>query len=155
FGIAKLLEEDGSGEATSLTREGGSALTPEFAAPEQITGGAVTTATDVYALGTLLYVLLSGRHPAEGSLGSTADMVRAMVDTDPHRVSDSPGEDDAAARSTTREGLRRLLRGDLDVIVARCLKKAPAERYPSVSMLAEDVQRYLDDEPIGARPDTL
>src|SRR5262249_58352085 len=77
------------------------------------------------------------------------------VDRDPRRVSDSPREDDASARSTTREGLRRLLRGDLDVIVARCLKKAPAERYPSVSMLAEAVQRYLDDEPIGARPDTL
>jgi len=155
FGIAKLLEEDGSGEATSLTREGGSALTPEFAAPEQITGGAVTTATDVYALGTLLYVLLSGRHPAEESLGSTARLVRAIVDTDPDRVSTSPGDDDASARNTTREGLKRVLRGDLDVIVARCLKKAPAERYASVSMLAEDVQRYLDDEPIGARPDTL
>jgi serine/threonine protein kinase/Tfp pilus assembly protein PilF len=162
FGIAKLLEGEGiGGVATALTREGGSALTPEYAAPEQVTGGAVTTATDVYALGTLLYELLTGRHPAESALGSTADLVRAIVDTEPQRLSDSvtrpaqTRERNAAARGTTPEGLRRALKGDLDVIVARTLKKPPEERYASVTALADDIGRYLNDQPIGARRDTL
>jgi len=162
FGIAKLLEGEGvGGEATALTREGGSALTPEYAAPEQVTGGAVTTATDVYALGTLLYELLTGRHPAEPALGSTADLVKAIVDTDPQRISDAvtrpaeTREKNAAARGTTPEALRRALKGDLDVIVARALKKKPEERYASVTALADDIERYLHDQPIGARRDTL
>ncbi len=166
FGIAKLLEGEGvGGEATALTREGGSALTPEYAAPEQVTGSAVTTATDVYALGTLLYELLTGRHPAEPALKSTADLVKAIVDTDPQRISDAVAdirtrpaetrEKNAAARGTTPEGLRRSLKGDLDVIVSRALKKKSEERYSSVTALADDIERYLNDEPIGARRDTL
>jgi serine/threonine-protein kinase len=166
FGIAKLLEGEGeSGAATALTREGGRALTPEFAAPEQVTGGAVTTATDVHTLGTLLYILLSGRHPAAGALRSPAEMVRAIVDVEPPRVSDAFAggtteevEDRrraAEARGTTPEALRRELAGDLDTIVAKTLKKNPAERYPSVTALADDLRRFLRDEPIGARPDTL
>ena len=145
FGIAKLLEEEGgAGEATALTREGGRALTPEYAAPEQVTGGTITTATDVYALGTLLYVLLAGRHPAAGSLGSTASLVKAIVDTDPPRLSDA-----SPAR------LRRALQGDLDTIVAKALKKDAAQRYASVTAFADDLGRTLRNEPIGARPDTL
>ena len=166
FGIAKLLEGEGEGgAATALTREAGRALTPEFAAPEQVTGGAVTTATDVYALGTLLYILLSGRHPAGDALRSPAEIVRAIVDAQPPRLSDTfaaggtAGAEDARraaeARGTTPDALRRELRGDLDTIVAKTLKKDPAERYPSVTALAEDLRRYLRHEPIGARPDTL
>ena len=166
FGIAKLLDGEGiSGEATALTREGGRAMTPEYAAPEQVTGGAITTATDVYALGTMLYVLLAGRHPAGAALGSTVELVRAIVDTEPQRLSDAfaptrmrtePAAAEASrARSTTGDGLRRLLKGDLDTIVAKALKKNPAERYPSVTALAEDVRRYLDHQPISARPDTV
>jgi serine/threonine protein kinase/Tfp pilus assembly protein PilF len=166
FGIAKLLEgEAGSGEATALTREEGRALTPEYAAPEQVTGGAVTTATDVYALGTLLYVLLSGRHPAEAALHSPVDLLKAIVDAEPKRLSiavaetraKTPDEQSskAAMRSTTPDGLRRLLRGDLDTIVAKALKKNPEERYRSVAALAEDLKRYLGHEPIRARPDKL
>jgi eukaryotic-like serine/threonine-protein kinase len=147
FGIAKLLEGEAvGGEATALTRDGGRALTPEYAAPEQVTGGAVTTATDVYALGTLLYVLLAGRHPAEESLSSTAALIRAIMDTDPPRLSDAANLSDAR---------RRRLVGDCDTIAAKALKKRPEERYASVTALGEDIRRFLAHEPIGARPDTL
>jgi len=156
FGIAKLLEEEtGAGEATDLTREGGRALTPEFAAPEQMTGGAVTTATDVFALGNLLFLLLTGRHPVGGALGSPAELLKAVVETDPKRPSESTTAPDAETRATTPEALRRQLRGDLDTIAAKALKKEPAERYASVEALAADVRHYLALEPIGARPDTL
>ena len=165
FGIAKLLEgEGGTGPETALTQEAGRALTPEFAAPEQISGGAVTTATDVYALGTLLYVLLTGRHPAGDSRRSPAELLRFVLERDPERPSSVVAEkrdrspegnrDLAAARATTPDALHRLLRGDLDTIVAKALKKNPAQRYASVTALADDVRRYLRSEPIGARPDT-
>jgi eukaryotic-like serine/threonine-protein kinase len=156
FGIAKLLE-DGSGEGptTALTREGGRALTPEFAAPEQLTGGRITTATDVHALGTILYLLIAGRHPAGPARDNPARLLRAIVETDPKRPSEAATDSDAAARSTTPDGLRRQLRGDLDTIAAKALKKNPSERYRSVEALAADVRRYLGDEPIAARADTL
>jgi eukaryotic-like serine/threonine-protein kinase len=162
FGIAKLLESDaGGGEATSITREGGRALTPEYAAPEQLTGGPITTATDVYSLGVLLHLLLGGGHPAGPALRSPAELLRAIVDSEPPRLSDAAADatartaGDAAAHRATRNRLRRALRGDLDTIVAKALKKDPRERYASVASLADDLERYLKDEPISARPDTL
>ena len=166
FGIAKLLEGEGeAGVATALTREGGRALTPEFAAPEQITGDAVTTATDVYALGTLLYLLLTGHHPTESALRSPAELVQAILETEPDRPSDAvqasrkktaeTAAGNASARSTTPDALRRALEGDLDTIVGKALKKNPSERYASVTALADDLRRYLRHEPISARPDSL
>jgi serine/threonine protein kinase len=165
FGIAKLLEGEGhTGAITQLTREGGGALTPEYAAPEQVTGGPVTTATDVYSLGVLLYLLLTGQHPAGVGPHSPADLVKAIVDTEPLDPSEVvvPAKLDAdgvvanaAKRATTPEKLGRLLRGDLDTIVAKALKKNPQERYPSVTLLADDLRRYLQHEPISARPDTV
>jgi serine/threonine protein kinase/tetratricopeptide (TPR) repeat protein len=166
FGIAKLLEGETGGSAgtSALTREAGAALTPEFAAPEQLTHGQVTTATDVYALGVVLHVLLTGEHPNAEALGSPALLVRAIVEGEPRRMSDvvAARRADAATQSEhiehfgiTPARLRRELRGDLDTIVAKMLKTNPAERYSSVTALADDLRRYLRGEPIGARPDTL
>jgi tetratricopeptide (TPR) repeat protein len=160
FGIAKLMEGEGqTGAATLLTQEGGSALTPQYAAPEQLTGQPVTTATDVYALGVLLYLLFTGRHPAGSGPHSPAELVRAIVETEPARASGTiaSAEDKTIAekRGTTLEKLQRQLRGDLDTIVGKALKKNPQERYASVTGFAGDLQRYLKHEPISARPDTF
>lgn len=160
FGIAKILAEEGqSTDATLLTLESGSALTPQFAAPEQVTGDAITTATDVYALGVLLYVLLTGQHPAGSSSQSAAKLIKAIVETEPQRASDvaiaSANTDACEKRAATCESLGRQLRGDIDTILSKALKKAPAERYTSVTALAEDLRRYLKHEPISARPDTV
>jgi serine/threonine protein kinase/tetratricopeptide (TPR) repeat protein len=151
FGIAKLVEPGtygdavDSAESSAVSREVKRAMTPHFAAPEQLAGGPVTTATDVYALGVLLYILLSGHHPAGESASSPATLLRAIVETEPARVSDA----------IEPRGLRRTLRGDLDAIVAKALKKNPFERYATVTALADDIGRYLRHEPISVRPHTL
>jgi serine/threonine protein kinase len=162
FGIAKLLEdEDPENTPTQLTRAGDSPLTPEYAAPEQVTGAPITTATDIYALGVLLYQLLSGQHPAGKALRSPAALVKAIVDTEPPRLSTVftlSGVDAATSatnRASTPERLRRLLHGDLDTIVGKALKKTPQERYSSVTVMADDLRRYLKNEPISVRPDTI
>ena len=166
FGIAKLLENDEedrirSGDNVPLTRDAWAA-TPQYAAPEQVAGGMVTTATDVYALGVLLYVLLTGTHPAGDAALTPATLMHAIVEVDPRRPSDvvakeTPEALDAQALrcSTTPGRLRRMLRGDLDTIVAKTLKKNAAERYVSVTALADDLRRFLRREPITAQPDTL
>ncbi|MFZ0594930.1 MAG: protein kinase [Bryobacteraceae bacterium] len=165
FGIAKLLEDETqTAGVTLLTRESGAALTPRYATPEQLTGGPITTATDIYSLGVLLYVLLTGHHPARGSAQSTADLVKSIVQTEPMRMPDvvrtETGDTGTAAeiagkRSTTPEKLIRALGGDLDVIIRKALKKDPQERYSSATAFAGDLQRYLSNDPISARPDTL
>jgi len=158
FGIAKLLAREGdTAPATMLTMEGGGALTPRFAAPEQVTGGTVTTATDVYALGVLLYLLLTGEHPAGASLQSPADLVRAVVELEAPRASKIilAGSIVAEKRDVTPAKLRRQLSGDLDTILGKALKKNPQERYASVTAFADDLQRYLKHEAIGVRPDTF
>jgi serine/threonine-protein kinase len=147
FGIAKLIDPE-IGDPAAETREGASALTPEYAAPEQVTGGDVTTATDVYSLGVLLCVLLTGRHPAGSAPRTPAEWVRAITDVEPPLMSD-------LAAAPAHGKLRAALRGDLDNIVARALRKLPRERYPSVEALADDLRRYLRNEPVSARPDTL
>lgn len=166
FGIAKLLEDETTpGQATELTREGGRALTPEYAAPEQVLGAPVTTATDVYALGILLYLLLGGQHPVGQNAKSPAELIKAIVDTQPPRLSDAVAStktlaaealtDNAARRAATPARLKRVLRGDLDNIVAKALKKDPQERYGSVAAFADDLRRYLDHQPVSARPDSV
>jgi tetratricopeptide (TPR) repeat protein len=141
FGVAKLLERDARSAGATLTVDGGRALTPEYAAPEQMTGGTITTATDVYALGVLLYVLLCGRHPAGPAEQTPADLLKAIVDVEPPPVSTVAGG--------------RGIAPDLDVVVMKALKKKPQERYASVSAFADDLRRCLEHQPIAARPDTL
>jgi len=135
FGIAKLLDEKHPHTSAASTRFPGHAFTPEYAAPEQVQGEEVTTATDVYALGVLLYSLLTSRHPTADPSQTPADRLRAVVDIDPVRPSETV----------------RALRGDLDNIIAKALKKLPAERYGTVAALGEDLQRYLNKQPVSAR----
>jgi serine/threonine protein kinase len=141
FGIARLVQggHDALGDA-HLTREGDALMTPAYAAPEQVQRGAITTATDIHALGVLLHVLLSGMHPSEPHLDQPAELLRAIADIDPPRMS---------SRVTGR--LRQTLRGDLDAVVAMALRKRPEDRYASVDAFASDLRRYLADEPVVAR----
>jgi serine/threonine-protein kinase len=165
FGIAKLIEGDRRiGLQTTLTLAGANALTPEYASPEQLKGEAITTATDVYALGVLLYLLLTGHHPAGSGPFGPADLVKAIIETEPPSSSDvvlSARECkgmiavNATRRSSTPQRLSRILRGDLDTIVAKAMKKQPEERYSSVTAFADDLLRYLRNEPISARRDSI
>jgi serine/threonine-protein kinase len=162
FGIAKLLEGDGHADADAgLTRDAGVSLTPAYASPEQLTGGPITVATDVYSLGILLYQLLTGRHPGgEGPL-TAAELMNSTLRAEPQRPSVAFLADSkltaasAANRSSTQHRLSKQLRGDLDTIVGKALKKDPAQRYASVAALADDITRHLRHQPIVARPDTF
>jgi serine/threonine-protein kinase len=162
FGVAKLLESEAE-ETRQLTQALGAALTPEYAAPEQIEGGPITTATDVHALGMVLYTLLCGHRPFGTQQSSALQLARAIVEAEPRRPSTrtleaTPGsstQELAALRASTPERLHRILAGDLDNIVAKALKKEPAARYTSAEALADDLTRYLHHEPVLARPDQL
>ena len=138
FGIAKLLDVDAG--LASTTVQGGPAFTPSYAAPEQLNGAPITTATDVYSLGMLLYALLGGSLPSRG--GTPAEWLASAVEHELPRLSCVAPNGQA-------------LRGDLDNIVAKALKKVPGERYASVSAMADDLGRYLRHEPVTARRDTL
>lgn len=155
FGIAKLLEDSG-GEADQ-TQTGTWALTPDYAAPEQASGGAITTATDVYGLGVVLYELLTGERPIRVGRGSPAEVERAILESVPLRPSDTARQstEAGALRGTTPAGLARRLRGDLDRIVLKALRKEPGRRYHSAEDLARDVERHLQGLPVEARPDTM
>jgi serine/threonine-protein kinase len=165
FGIAKLLEDDiEEGRGGLATIDGARPMTPEYAAPEQLSGGTVTTGTDIYALGVLLYVLLTGKHPAGTGPHSPAELIKAIVHIEPPRASDAVGQKRSNARAVAMhvtkcgipaDKLRRLLRGDLDTIIAKALKKDPEERYASVDAFADDLRRCLRNEPIRARPDPM
>jgi serine/threonine-protein kinase len=128
FGIAKLLDDD-SVDRAALTAEGTRALTPDFATPEQVYGGAITTATDVYALGVLLYLLLSGTHPRP----LTGSDARIGFETEPAKLG----------------------AGDLDTILGKALRRDAHERYQSVAAFADDLERFMRHEPVSARRASL
>jgi serine/threonine-protein kinase len=141
FGIAKLLEESAPTGA-NLTELSGQALTPNYAAPEQILGEPLTVAADVYSLGVILYELLTSTRPYELKRDSRGALEDAILEAQPRKPSD--------AAPVNR---RKSLRGDLDLIVLQALKKKPHERYATVHAFVEDIQRYLRHRPVLARPD--
>jgi serine/threonine protein kinase len=165
FGIAKLLRSDSSTLDLTQTRPEMRPMTVDYASPEQIRGDAITTATDIYSLGVLLYRMLTGRLP----YGREAALQHAIRDKDPLppsavvltdgniAIPEATQKIDVAAletRDKARERLRRKLRGDLDMIVLKALRKQPHERYASAEQFSEDIRRYLEGHPVIARMDT-
>lgn len=140
FGIARLL----AGDAVRETQLGSRALTPDYASPEQIRGDSIGTATDVYSLAVVCYELLTGSRPYRLPRGSAAELEQAIAEADPL----------PASAATADQGRKRRLRGDLDAILNKALKKDPQERYTTIDAFAQDVGRHLGGLPVQARPDS-
>jgi serine/threonine-protein kinase len=164
FGIAKVLDPTLVPVSSQLTGTAQRLLTPDYASPEQFRGEPITTASDVYSLGVVLYELLAGRRPYELADRSLVEMERTICEQVPLRPSQSAVGivDDAVSprqvatnRSATPETLRRRLSGDLDNIVLEALAKETEQRYASVEQLAADVAGHLRGLPVSARPSTL
>ena len=150
FGIAKLLDPLAYDWTVAETEHGRSPHTLRYASPEQVRGEPVSTATDVYSLGVVLYELLTERSPYAGVGGSLSELSRAICDSDPPPPSSTTGGSADAATGAT--AARRVeSKGDLDAIVLRALRKDPPDRYRSVEALAEDLRRSLDGRPVEAR----
>jgi eukaryotic-like serine/threonine-protein kinase len=146
FGVAKLLQtegSDGTADTAALTQVGGRAMTPQYASPEQIAGEPLGTASDVYSLGVLLYELLTGRLPYVTKRGTAAAMEEAILE----------GQRLLPSQAATLPGVARQLRGDIDTIAMKALQPEPGKRYASAQALAQDIERFLNHEPITARPD--
>jgi len=164
FGIAKLIDSPDEGETvapgfSTLTDTGMRLLTPEFASPEQVRAETLTTASDVYSLGVLLYLLATGERPYHFDRSRPAEIERAVCEHDPRRASAvvwSRGADHPHLPTRRSLGWPRRPGGDdLDTILRQALRKEPELRYGSAARLAGDLRSYLTDQPISARPDTF
>ncbi|MCP3959694.1 MAG: serine/threonine protein kinase [bacterium] len=171
FGIAKLLDAEATSGHVPLTRSYARLMTPVYASPEQVRGQPVTTASDVYQLGLLLYQLMTGRWPYHLTENQPMAVVRAICEDDPTRPStaltaggSAPDEDEddrstpeaiVDARDTSVARLRRQLTGDLDNIALTALRKEPERRYGAVAQMIADIESYLSGRPISARADTF
>src|SRR5438874_8474118 len=151
FGIAKILAP-GAGAEGLMTMTGVRPMTPEYASPEQIRGEPVTTASDVYSLGVVLYELLTGRSPYRFTSRAPHDVERAITEQEPTRPSTATG---LHRKQHSELSNRKLLRGDLDNILLMALRKEPARRYQTVDQFAEDIRRHLESRPVRARKDTI
>src|SRR5437762_11423859 len=166
FGIAKILEP-GAGAEALMTMTGVRPMTPEYASPEQVRGEPVTTASDVYSLGVVLYELLTGNSPYRLTTHSPREVEKAVTGQEPTRPStvakdgNSRFENRESGDSRSTKCAKpartdsRALRGDLDNILLMALRKEPARRYQSVEQFADDIRRYLEARPLLARKDTL
>lgn len=144
FGIAKLLRPEYAAGSIGLTRTMAQPMTLEYASPEQILGQPVTTASDIYVLGVVLFTLLTGRHPFDALTNSSYELERAICETEPCKPSEAaPAE------------LAHQLRGDLDTIVLTAMRKEPQKRYASAERLAEDIRRYRQGQTVTARGNSL
>lgn len=159
FGIAKILDPAAGTQETMVNP-----MTPEYASPEQVRGEAITTATDVYSLGVVLYQLLTERSPYSRNTQTPHEFARAICDVEPERPSTviwksarnaaTPASQGAGGRQESPAKLRRRLRGDLDTIVLRAMHKDPQRRYASVEQFSEDIRRHLEGRPVTARRDS-
>ncbi len=165
FGIAKILDPSGSTESTLLRP-----MTPEYASPEQVRGEAISTHTDVYSLGVVLYQLLTGRSPYRVDTRTPERLAEAITRDEPerpstaiHRKETAGGAGDSreitpeevsGTREATPARLQKRLRGDLDFILLKALRKEPMQRYSSVEQFSEDIRRHLEGIPVGARKGT-
>ena len=149
FGIAKLLQED---DEPLATMTGMRLMTPASASPEQVRGQPVTTASDVYSLGVVLYELLCGRSPYQFTSQSSHEMARVITETEPKKPSTALAQTDNPQPAIRNP---RFLKGDLDNIVLMALRKEPERRYQSVEQFSEDIRRHLEERPVLARKDTI
>ena len=162
FGIAKLLNPVGGDQMAEQTATAAGMMTPVYASPEQIRGQSVTTASDVYSLGVLLYQLLTGHRPYRITSPLAHEIINAILEQEPEKPStvsrDASGETatgDRLSASTRRLVPASHLKGDIDNIVLKAMRKEPERRYASVDQLSNDISRHLEGRPVIARKDTL
>jgi non-specific serine/threonine protein kinase/serine/threonine-protein kinase len=162
FGIAKLLNPELESRSIEMTVAGLRLFTPDYASPEQIRGERITTASDVYSLGVLLYQLLTGHRPYRVKSRTPEEIGRQVLEEEPERPStavtrplDGPETTTGSRSSREPQSFRRLLTGDLDTIVLKAIQKEPHRRYASVEQLSEDLRRHLEGLPVSARKDSV